>query len=238
MTTTQSPVAGRSFRDRARAAVEPLARLLGRLGLTPNALTLIGFGIALVAAAFAAAQAWLGAGVLVAFGAAFDMLDGALARATNTTSRLGAFMDSVFDRAGEAVIYVGLVAGLAAAGPAADFPSGTGLGPLAAAAAMGAAFMVSYTRAKSESLNFSTGRGMAAVGLAPREVRVVILALGLVVAGSLANTQAAYAPGTMPPYPYWWQALVGALLLVAALATFTTIQRIVHVVFESRRQEN
>ena len=45
---------------------------------------------------------------------------------------------------------------------------------------MGAAFMVSYTRAKSESLGFTPGTGMANVGLAPREVRLVILTLGLI----------------------------------------------------------
>ena len=45
---------------------------------------------------------------------------------------------------------------------------------------MAAAFMVSYTRAKSESLGFSSGTGMANVGLAPREVRSVILVVGLI----------------------------------------------------------
>ena len=48
---------------------------------------------------------------------------------------------------------------------------------------MGSAFMVSYTRARAESLGFSSGRGMAGVGLAPREVRTAILGIGLVVAG-------------------------------------------------------
>ena len=48
----------------------------------------------------------------------FDLFDGALARATGTTSKLGAFMDSTFDRWGEGVIYVGIVAGAAAAAAA------------------------------------------------------------------------------------------------------------------------
>ena len=50
---------------------------------------------------------------------------------------------------------------------------------------MVSAFMVSYTRAKSESLGFTPGNGMANVGLAPREVRIVILTLGLIAAGLL-----------------------------------------------------
>ena len=76
-------------------------------------------------------------------------------------------MDSVFDRAGEGVVYVGIAAGCVAAG----FDAGA----ILAAAAMAAAFMVSYVRAKSESLGFTPGSGMAAVGLAPREVRIVLL---------------------------------------------------------------
>ena len=56
-------------------------------------------------------QAWLPAGLLLIVGGVFDLFDGALARATGKASKLGAFMDSVFDRAGEGVVYVGIVAG-------------------------------------------------------------------------------------------------------------------------------
>ena len=97
------------------------------------------------------------------------MFDGTLARATGKVSKLGAFMDSVFDRWGEAVVYVGIVVGLRRRSPVPD-----GVAVLAAAA-MGAAFMVSYTRAKSEGLGFTPGTGMAAVGVVPREVRLVIV---------------------------------------------------------------
>lgn len=200
-----------SFRTRVRAGVEPIARLFGRVGLTPNALTLIGFGIAIIAAGAAATQQWLAAGLLVAFGALFDLFDGALARATNRTSRLGAFMDSTFDRAGEAVVYIGIAAGLAFAGQDAAATLAPG--------AMGAAFMVSYARAKSESLGFSSGTGMASVGVAPREVRVVVLAIGLL---------------TAPIEP---RLLLGALALIAILATITTIQRILYVYKQSKNQE-
>src|SRR5687768_17629197 len=99
-----------SFRSRIRSTIEtPVARLFGRLGFSPNALTLIGFGIAIVGAYFAAMQDWLTAGLVVAFGAVFDLFDGALARATNKTSNFGAFLDSTMDRAGEGVIYIGIV---------------------------------------------------------------------------------------------------------------------------------
>jgi len=208
-----------SFRTRVRSGVEPFARLFGKVGLTPNALTLIGFGVAVIAAWFAAQQAWLIAGLLVAFGAIFDLFDGALARATNRVSKFGAFMDSTFDRAGEAVVYVGLLVGLASVGLIG--------GPEIVAAAMAAAFMVSYTRAKSESLGFSSGSGMASVGAAPREVRIVILSLGLIVAGFLVEPVRQFAPS-------WWFVLVGSLAIIATLATLTTIQRILFVYRQSK----
>ena len=217
-----------SFRSRVRAGVEPIARLFGKIGLTPNALTLIGFGIAVVAAWTATKQWWFGAGVLVAFGAVFDLFDGALARATNQTSKFGAFMDSTFDRAGEAVVYGGVAIGLALVTDQAPVV----LGAAAAVAAMAASFMVSYTRAKSESLGFSSGTGMASVGLAPREVRMVILAIGLLAGGLIPTGD--YPAGLGPQAPYGWMFLVGSLGLIAILATVTTIQRILFVYRQSK----
>jgi phosphatidylglycerophosphate synthase len=206
----------------------PIAVALGRLGLTPNGLTLIGFGIAIIAAAFAAAQLWLPAGLLVVFGGVFDLFDGALARATNKVSPLGAFMDSTFDRWGEAIVYVGIVWG--------GLGSGLDRPVILAAAAMASAFMVSYTRAKSESLGFAPGTGMANVGLAPREVRIVILTIGLVAAGLLPGlpTDASGAAGGA--YPTNAIALELALGLIAVLATITTIQRIVVTMNQARQQ--
>jgi phosphatidylglycerophosphate synthase len=220
-----------SFRTRVRELARPVALGLGRLGLTPNALTLIGFAIAVVAAVAAGAQAWQAAGILVLVGGVFDLFDGALARATNTASPLGAFMDSVFDRGGEAIVYLGIIVGALAV----DFDEAV----LAAAAAMAAAFMVSYTRSKSEGLGFTAGTGMAAVGLAPREIRIVILAAGLVLAGpgtihlvpapGATCIESCIEPGGM--------ILLGALALIAILATITTIQRIVHVIRRSADQK-
>jgi len=215
-------------RDRIRGSLEPLARLIGRTGLTPNTLTVIGFAIAVLAAYQAATQVWLYAGALVGFGALFDLLDGALARATSRTSKLGAFMDSTFDRAGEAVVYLGLVIGL--------LEVGFYLGPQLAAAAMASAFMVSYTRAKSESLGFSSGSGMARVGLAPREVRTVILTFGLVAAGIMDRpAPTGGAGGAVLPLSH--MILLGSLALITVLATITTVQRIVHVYREAKEEE-
>jgi CDP-diacylglycerol--glycerol-3-phosphate 3-phosphatidyltransferase len=219
------------LRARVRGVATPIAIGFGRLGLTPNHLTLIGFGIAIVAAAAAWQESWLAAGVLVLVGAVFDLFDGALARATGRTSRLGAFMDSVADRAGEAVVYVGIIAGCLAAG--------FNLGAILAAAAMAAAFMVSYVRAKSESLGFTSGTGMAAIGLAPREMRIVILTLGLLFTGSLGGIAVAYDFG-LDLLDSWTAGgrpvLAVALGLITVLATVTTIQRIVHVMRQTPQE--
>jgi phosphatidylglycerophosphate synthase len=201
------------LRARVRGLAEPVARGFGRLGLTPNHLTLIGFGLAILAAVGAAAGAWLVAGLLVIVGGVFDLFDGALARATGRANRLGAFYDSVFDRWGEGIVYVGVAWGCMSAG----YP----LGAVLAGAALASAFMVSYTRAKSESLGFTPGTGMANVGLAPREVRIVILTIGLLAVGLLD--------------PSYLEPVVGGFLgLIALLATVTTIQRIVHARNQAR----
>ncbi|MGI8928985.1 MAG: CDP-alcohol phosphatidyltransferase family protein [Candidatus Limnocylindrales bacterium] len=231
-----------SSRARVRSSIEtPVANVFGRLGLTPNALTLIGFGIALVGAWLASRNDWITASLVVAFGAIFDLFDGALARATNKVSKFGAFMDSTFDRAGEAVVYVGIAIGLLTHIDAQGQFRLFGLtfdgivGPVLAMIAMAAAFMVSYTRAKSESLGFSSGTGMANIGFAPREVRTVILTLGLFVAGIFEVSQIADFPaGVIPAPQMWWIVLVGALGLIAVLATVTTIQRIFFVYRQSK----
>ena len=228
------------LRARIRAGAEPIARVFGRLGLTPNTLTLIGFGIAVVGAYFAANRSWLVAALVVALGAIFDMFDGALARATNATSRFGAFMDSVFDRAGEAAVYVGIAVGLGAVQGAisvAPLVLDGVVGPVLAMSAMAAAFMVSYTRAKSESLGFTPGTGMANVGLAPREVRTVILVLALLLAGTFGMSFPGSMPaGATPVPPMWWFVVVGCLGLITILATVTTIQRIVHVYLQAKKE--
>jgi CDP-diacylglycerol--glycerol-3-phosphate 3-phosphatidyltransferase len=218
------------LRARIRGLMTPIAVAFGRVGLTPNALTVIGFLIAVVAAIAAAAQLWLIAGILVVGGGVFDLFDGALARATGKVSKLGAFMDSTFDRWGEAVVYVGIVWGA--------LELGLSRPAVLAAAAMGSAFMVSYTRAKAESLGFTPGSGMANVGLAPREVRIVILTLGLVAAGLLPGLPADTGTGAGGlAYPLNALALEVSLGLIAILATLTTVQRIVHTINQAAHQE-
>ena len=191
-------------RDAIKAVFEPIALAMGRVGLTPDALTLIGFAITATGAILVALQHWTIGGIVVFIGGAFDMFDGTLARATGRVSRWGAFLDSVFDRGGEAIVYIGIVFGAAV-----DEHTRV---PILATSAMAAAFMVSYVRARAEGLGFSPGKGMAAVGLMPREVRLVILSLGLVFADS---------PNI--------KALEPTLAIITIGATLTVIQRILNV---------
>jgi CDP-diacylglycerol--glycerol-3-phosphate 3-phosphatidyltransferase len=192
-------------RQRIRGLAVPVALGLGRLGLTPNALTVIGFVGTAVAAIAAAAGAWLPAGILVLGFGAFDLLDGALARATGRTSAFGAFLDSTLDRTGESLVYAGIAVGSAAA----QFPAGVILAGLS----LTFASTVTYTRARAESLGLH-----GEVGFAPREIRLVLLAAGLVLAG---------IPGGVLGFGQAWLGL--ALLFIATLSAVTVGQRIVHV---------
>ncbi|HSW41635.1 MAG TPA: CDP-alcohol phosphatidyltransferase family protein [Patescibacteria group bacterium] len=215
------------LRSRVRRLGEPIALFFGRLGVTPEGLTLIGFAITACGAVLLGLQLWVLGGIIVFVGGAFDMFDGTLARATGRASRFGSFMDSVFDRWGEGLVYVGLVAGLSAGGWV--------NGPILAAAAMASAFLVSYARAKAEGLGFSTGTSMAAVGLMTREIRLVILCGGLVLGGLLGTGVvtagegaggAAIPPGILVIY--------GALVIITLGATLTAIQRVLHTRAQAR----
>src|SRR6476619_6622215 len=103
-------------RGQIKKVFEPIALALGRLGLTPDGLTVIGFLITSAGAILVSQQLWIVGGLVVFIGGVFDMFDGTLARATGQTSRLGAFMDSTFDKLGEIIVFLGVIAGLLAAG--------------------------------------------------------------------------------------------------------------------------
>jgi phosphatidylglycerophosphate synthase len=209
-------------RSRIKQIFEPIALAMGRLGLTPNGLTLIGFGITVIGAVLLGFQQWLIGGIVVFLGGVFDMFDGTLARATGKVGPLGAFMDSVFDRAGEVIVYIGIVVGFEELGIL--------HGPVFAAAALGSAVMVSYTRSKSEGLGFTAGTGMAAIGVMPREVRLVILCLGLIIGGILGTEPYSIEGGAGgAAFPVGAYVILVALGIITVGSIITVIQRIVHV---------
>jgi CDP-diacylglycerol--glycerol-3-phosphate 3-phosphatidyltransferase len=216
-------------RERVRGMATPIATALGRLGLTPNALTLIGFLGTCVAAWAAASQLWLLAGALVLVFGIFDMFDGTLARATGRATKFGAFLDSTFDRAGEAIVYVAIAVG--------SLAGSFQLGAVLAASALAASSLVPYARAKAEGLGFAPGSGMASIGLAPREVRLAILSVGLMATGLTGRVVDCMALPVDQIRGCVWAthagdgtlALAVTLGLITILATVTVIQRVLHV---------
>jgi CDP-diacylglycerol--glycerol-3-phosphate 3-phosphatidyltransferase len=147
----------------------PAVAVLVALKFTPAAATVVGLLIALVAAYFASQGEFVIGGILVLVGAAFDLLDGGIARATGTVSKRGALMDSVFDRVSEMAVLAGL--GMYYAADAGADRTGVAL----AFAAISGSVMVSYVRARAESLGV---KGTA--GFLTRPERVVITVVCLV----------------------------------------------------------
>jgi len=152
----------------ARRIAEALARGLAWTGITPNGLTLIGFLLNLAVAAVLAAGFLRLGGALLLLAGAFDTLDGALARATGSSSRFGAFLDSSLDRYSESVLLGGLLLEASR--------RGDGAVEILAFVVVVGSLMVSYCRARAEGLGLD-----CEVGFAPRPERVVILGVGLIV---------------------------------------------------------
>lgn len=170
--------------------IDPIAAFLNRLGLKPNTVTLSGL-IGHTAAAYLIAQGevtW--GGLLILVMAPVDALDGAMARLRGEPSKFGAFIDSVTDRYSELVLFGGLLVYFLNQ----NNWLGCGLVYLAAAGSV----MVSYTRARAETLGFD-----GKIGLLSRVERYIILIPSLIF--------------NLPIY---------GLGIIAVLANFTAVQRI------------
>jgi CDP-diacylglycerol--glycerol-3-phosphate 3-phosphatidyltransferase len=98
----------KALREWAQRKVRPLVLALDRLGLSPNAVSLIGLLISILAGWIAAKGGLFPAALVLLVGSVFDMLDGNLARLQGKVSRQGAFLDSNFDRLAEAAVFTGL----------------------------------------------------------------------------------------------------------------------------------
>ena len=98
------------FQAWVRRNAERLGRRLGRLGVTPNQVTAAGMVATFAAGVLIAFDRLLLAGLVLAFSGTFDVMDGALARATKRMYPYGAFFDSTLDRYSEGAIYLGLAA--------------------------------------------------------------------------------------------------------------------------------
>jgi len=152
---------------------EPMISVLKRCPIPPDAVTLTGLAITLVAAWLAADGRFLLAGLVLAAASLFDMLDGALARATGKTTQFGAILDSVCDRIAEAAVIGGLVLWFTSTGHT--------VGVLVSLVALVSSFLVSYARARGEGVGIQ-----CTVGLCTRPERAIVLTLGLLTGWVLA----------------------------------------------------
>lgn len=160
--------------DRLRGRLESYLGLLGkwfaRVLPNPTAWTVVGLAASVLSGfAFSTSgyTGQLGGGILILIAGWFDIVDGAVARVTGLVSKRGAFLDSTLDRVAEVAIFLGILAG--------------GLAPpLILLLALSLSLLVSYTRAKADSL----GTSLSGVGIGERSERLLILAvasiLGLV----------------------------------------------------------
>ena len=170
--------------------------------LTPNAISLTGFALNLVAAALVWEQLFFLGGVAFVVGSVMDTLDGRYSRMSGKGTPFGAFLDSTLDRVEEGIV-LAAVAGYFAL-------HAERVATAAVVLAVLASLMVSYTRARAEALGVE-----CKVGIATRPVRVVILAIGLI-----------FARGAGLGH---FELLQPAVYLLAALSVLTVVQRIWHV---------
>jgi len=137
--------------------------------LTPNAISLTGFVLCVVAGVLVWNDFYFLGGLAFVVGSVCDTLDGRYARASGKGTPFGAFLDSTLDRVEEGVVLTAVAANFAAAGD--------DVAVAAVVVAVLASLMVSYTRARAEALGVE-----CKVGIADRPVRVVILSAGLILA--------------------------------------------------------
>ncbi|MGZ4173541.1 MAG: CDP-alcohol phosphatidyltransferase family protein [Solirubrobacteraceae bacterium] len=175
--------------------------------LTPNAISLTGFVLNVVAAVLVTQRLFFLAGIAFIVGSIMDTLDGRYSRMSGKGTPFGAFLDSTLDRLEEGIVLTAVAAYFASRHDE--------LAVAAVVVAVLGSLMVSYTRARAEALGVA-----CKVGLATRPVRVVILAIGLVFAkgASLGN----------------FSLLAPAVYVLAVLTVVTTVQRILHVRRELR----
>jgi CDP-diacylglycerol---glycerol-3-phosphate 3-phosphatidyltransferase len=160
------------YTQAAREILQRSMRSVAKTKLTPDMLTLAGVLLCVGGAVLVGFETrheklffWLG-GVLFVLGSVADILDGALARAASKGTVFGSFLDSTFDRVGEAAILAAIALSFA--------HDGNDVGVVATVVAVGGSFLVSYSRAKAEALGL---RGD--VGLGSRLERVVIISIAL-----------------------------------------------------------
>ena len=185
-----------------RKVFKPITAALQRLKISPNQVTVAGTVLNVAAAALVASNRLVIAGIVFLAAGSCDMLDGALARLSKQVTPFGAFLDSTLDRFSEGVMFAAIAYRLAVQGRSLDVA-------LVALALIGSV-MVSYTRARAESLGIE-----CKVGLMSRPERVILVAIGL-----------------------FFNVLPYVIYIMLALTAFTVVQRVVHTYGQLREPRN
>jgi CDP-diacylglycerol--glycerol-3-phosphate 3-phosphatidyltransferase len=170
--------------------------------LTPNAISLTGFVLNVVAAVLVWERYFVLGGITFIIGSICDTLDGRYSRMSGKGTPFGAFLDSTLDRVEEGVVLTAVCAYFA--------DRGMEFAAAATVVAVLASLMVSYTRARAEALGVE-----CKVGIGSRAVRVVILSIGLVFAKGAGIGD--------------FELLAPAVYVLAVMGVITTLQRIFHV---------
>ncbi len=181
------------LRKISKGVLDPIAGFFLKIGLKPNMVTGLGVILNIVTAYFLVIDKIQIAGLILLIGAPLDALDGAMARKRGEPSRYGAFIDSVSDRYAELILLGGLLIHY--------IDIGNMLACLLAFIAAAGSVLVSYTKARAESLDFN-----AKVGILTRVERSIVMIICLLINQPLI-----------------------ALWIIAILANFTAIQRIAFV---------
>jgi archaetidylinositol phosphate synthase len=151
------------LRTKLQAYLTGVGRAFSKVGLSPTAWTVVGLAVSVLAAASYSTSAFYGevfGGILVLVAGWFDIVDGAVARVTGTTSRRGAFLDSTLDRVAEVALFLGILLG--------------GFAPPALVLlSLSLSLLVSYTRAKGDAL----GVTLSGVGIGERSERLLVIAI-------------------------------------------------------------
>jgi CDP-diacylglycerol---glycerol-3-phosphate 3-phosphatidyltransferase len=180
--------------------MKPVGGFIGRSGVTPNQITLLGVVVQAVVSYLIVSDRLAEAGFVLIAAALLDTVDGAVAKARGLTTKFGAFLDSTMDRLSDALVFLP-IAWLYLAEPTAARADQQWVAALALVTLV-LSFLVSYARARAEGLGFDCN-----VGLIERAERLIIMILALV----------------------FNDLLPAGLALLALASLITLVQRMVHV---------
>jgi phosphatidylglycerophosphate synthase len=189
----------RESRDKLKTLSEkllaPLIDFLGKRGVTPNMVTLLGLFINIIGAWFVATGSFVAGAAIILLASLLDMVDGTLARKLNKKSKFGGFLDSTTDRLSEGAAYLSLLVYY--------YLRGDSYGVILSYCVMFLSFMVSYIRARAGGLKID-----CSAGIFTRPERMAVLILGLFINQVI---------------PALW--VIGALSLVTVIQRFTLVYK-------------